>query len=255
MPRDRYERPEGELLAKVLALAPKYGRPHVDPGSGKEEFHLLNELSPEFKALKQKIAPQYCPMGPEHRATAAAMGMMPPDVLRGAYPTYADAVKAALTLKNGAAYFYGLQASAATYKDAALAEEILRGINVTKTLLCWNQETFDVIGPERVDVIMLDLTERWDPKRDLMMWGLLEHHKAWSETLSKRLIASVRDAGAESRNVMWSFGGNGYALYMHPSLLAEAVNALEPWWRTQGNAKRWRKKLQERIKAGGGAKK
>lgn len=248
MPRDRLTKPDPELLAKAMALAPKYAKPQMD-GMGRFGFFLIAEQSPEFKALKIKTHPQFASLRPANTPLAALLGLLPPEVLRGEYPTYRDAVTAAMTtLHEGDAYFYGMQTSAICYKDAALAEEIVRAERITRWLLCFDNELFDVIGPERLDELLLERTEKWTPNRDMLVWGLLEHHKAWSVALSDRLIAGVRDQGAQSGNVMWQFGGNGYATAMHPERIEQAIEALEPWWRTQGNAKRWRKKLKDRLK-------
>jgi hypothetical protein len=246
MPWDRLKKPDAALVARAMALV-SHARPAQDE-AGKAVFRLISENSPEFKSLKIKIAPQFAPMGPEHRALAAVLGVLPPAVLRDGYLTYADAVTAALTVQNGAAFFYGLQTSAIAYHDAALAEEIVRAVRRTRTLLCFENELFPVIGETRLDEVLLEMTAQWNSKRDILLWGLLEHHKAWSPALSERIVAAVREGGAESRSIIWTFGGSGYALHMHPSLLTAALEALEPWWRTQAVAKKWRAKLKGRMK-------
>lgn len=256
--------PPSETQAKLIAgLVDRMLTPVKDE-SGREGMPLLAEDSPEFKALKIKLHPQILGLHPKTTAAAAVVSMMEPRVIAARFGGYPEAVRAGQTLREGAILLYGMQTSVGRFVgvegsgSAALAEAMVAGLDGYKIFFQFDQWLVRAMPPERMDAVMLRLTERWHGGKDLVTWLLLEHHATWSPALSKRVLETVRKYGADAQYSIWSWGGNGFSDHMHPSCLAEAMEVLKPLTKDKGNAKRWMGKLRARAKevasgAGGGA--
>ncbi|HLP85025.1 MAG TPA: hypothetical protein VK157_11805 [Phycisphaerales bacterium] len=244
---DRYARPTDlqrslalPLFAQLLTLA----RGPFDV----EQFSLISETSPEFKALKVKPHPQYLGLDPRTSPLAALVSLVPPEQIIAKFGSIDAALDIGNRVQHGAALLYGLQTSAICYKHVATAEALVRFSPQLRINFQFPRDLLELIPPDRLDQILLELTESWSNPQDAMTWNLLESHAAWSPTLSARIIAFVRARGSESRVAIWSWHGNGFADNMHPSLLQEAIDALKPHAKTERNAARWLRRLKQRQK-------
>lgn len=213
-----------------------------------EQFSLINEDSPEFKLLKIKCHPQYLGLDPRTSPLAALVSFVPPEQIIAKFGSIDAALDIGNRVQHGAALLYGLQTSAIRYKHAATAEAFVRFSPQLRINLQFPRDLLELIPPDRLDQILLELTESWSNPKDAMTWELLESHGAWSPTLSARIIALVRARGSESRVAIWSWYGNGFADNMHPSFLQEAIDAVKPHAATERNAARWLRRLKQRQK-------
>ena len=239
--------------AQAALLAPLIDR-HLTPGTspfGVPELPLIKAEAPEFIALKIEPHPQLLGLDPSTTALAAVIGLATPAQIVAKFGSLEAALDACNRLQHGAALLYGLQTSATRYREAAAAEALVRfspRMSINFQFMHW---VLEFIEPSRLDMILLELTNAWANPKDAITWVLLESHKAWSEQLSASVIAAVRAHSAESRAALWSCRGNGFAENMHPSLIADAIEALKPHAKAQANAKRWMTKLKKRLKPSG----
>ncbi|MBU6413978.1 MAG: hypothetical protein KGS45_10935 [Planctomycetes bacterium] len=237
--------------AQAAVLPPLLDR-LLTPGKspfGVPELPLIKADAPEFVALKTKPHPLILGLDPSTIALAAVISLATPAEIAAKCGSLEAALDAGNRLQHGAALLYGLQTSATRYRDPAAAEAIVRFSPKMSLNFQFSHWMLEVIEPARLDAILLELTTAWANPKDAMTWVLLEHHKAWSEQLSRTVIAAVQVHGGESRTAVWAYRGNGFAENMHPSLIAEAIEALKPHTKTQPNAKRWTTKLKKRLKA------
>ncbi len=224
---------------------------HLTPGKGPfdaEHFPLIKVDAPEFVALKTKPHPLLLGLEPSTMALAAVISLATPSQIAAKFGSLEAALDAGNRLQHGAALLYGLQTSAIRYRDGVAGEALVRfsrSMSINFQFMHW---LLEIIEPSRLDEILLELTGSWTNPKDAMTWVLLEHHTSWSERLSAVVIAAVKAHGAEPRTAVWTFRGNGFAENIHPSLIAEAVEALKPFAETQANAKRWTTKLKKRLK-------
>ncbi len=212
------------------------------------QLPLIKADAPEFVALKTERHPLLFGLDPSTMSLAAVIGLATPAQIVAKFGSLEAALDAGNRLQHGAALLYGMQTSAMRYRDSAAAEALVRfspKMSINFQFVHWMLE---VIEPARLDAILLDLTTAWVNPKDAMTWVLLESHKAWSERLSANVIATVQTHGDESRTAVWSYRGNGFAENMHPSLIADAIEVLKPYAKTQANAKRWMTKLKKRLK-------
>lgn len=236
--------------AQAALLPPLLDR-LLTPGKspfGVPELPLIKADAPEFVALKTEPHPQLFGLDPSTTPLAAVIGLATSAQIAAKFGSLEAALDAGNRLQHGAALLYGVQTSAIRYRDAVAAEALVRfspKISINFQFMHWMLE---VIEPSRLDPILLELTTAWTNPKDAMTWVLLESHKAWSERLSASVIAAVKAHGAESRTAVWSYRGNCFAENMHPSLIADAIEALKPYAKTQANAKRWTTKLKKRLK-------
>ena len=239
--------------AQAALLAPLIDR-HLTPGTspfGVPELPLIKAEAPEFIALKIEPHPQLLGLDPSTTALAAVIGLATPAQIAAKFGSLEAALDAGNRLQHGAALLYGMQTSAMRYRDSAAAEAFVRFSPKMSINFQFVHRVLEVIEPARLDAILLDLTTAWVNPKDAMTWVLLESHKAWSQRLSANVIATVQTHGAESRTAVWSYRGNGFAENMHPSLIADAIEALKPHAKAQANAKRWMTKLKKRLKPSG----
>lgn len=211
------------------------------------QLPLIKPDAPEFIALKTKPHPLVLGLDPSTTALAAVIGLATPAQIAAKFGSLDAALDAGNRLQHGAALLYGLQTSGVRYRDAAAAEALVRfspKMSMSFQLSPW---LLDVIEPPRLDAILLELTTAWANPKDAMTWVLLESHQAWSEPLTRSVIAAVHAHGTEPRTAVWSYHGNGFAENMYPSLIAEAIEVLKPYAKTQANAKRWTTKLKKRL--------
>jgi hypothetical protein len=235
---------QAALIAPLIdrVLTPVKG-PFDVPG-----LPLIKAEAPEFIALKVEPHMLLLGLDPSTMSLAAVIGLATPAQIVAKFGSLDAALDAGNRLQHGAALLYGMQTSAIRYRDAAAAEALMRfspRVSINFQFLHW---LLEVIEPARLDAILLDLTSAWANPKDAMTWVLLEHHKAWSPALSERVLKAVRAHGTEPRTAVWTYRGNGLAENLHPSLLAEAIEALKPHAKEQANAKRWITKLKKRTK-------
>lgn len=246
-----YPPPYQPATAAQAALLPPLIDRLLTPGKSPfdvPELPLIKADSPEFLALKIKPHPGVLGLDLATMPLAAVISLATPAQIIAKFGSIDAALDAGNRLQHGAALLYGLETSAIRYRDAAAAEAIVRFSPKMSINFQFSHWILEVIEPARLDAILLELTTAWKNPKDAMTWVLLEHHKAWSEQLSRTVIATVRTHGGESRTAVWAYRGNGFAENMHPSLIAEAIEALKPYAKTQANAKRWMTKLKKRLK-------
>jgi len=243
-----YEPPSPEQWAKLEPLARRLVVP-VKDDKGRDALPLIAAESPEFKSLRIKLHPQILGLGPETTPLAAVISWAPPAIIAEPYGGLDAAVAAGQKMIHGAALLFGLQTSADRYRDAAAAEALVMGEPGMRFVFSYDQWLIKLIDPARMNELMLAATARWKPAKDILVWLLLEHHKAWSAELSARVVQAVSEGGADSRGGWWRFGGNGFAENLHPDRIPQAIEALRPFVAAQSNAKRWTKKLKARAKA------
>lgn len=212
------------------------------------QLPLIKTDAPEFVALKTKPHPLLHGLDPSTISLAAVIGLATPAQIVAKFGSLEAALDAGNRLQHGAALLYGMQTSAMRYRDGAAAEALVRFSPKISINFQFEHWMLEVIEPARLDGILLELTTAWANPKDAMTWVLLEHHKAWSEQLSGNVIAAVKAHGTEPRTAVWWYRGNGFAENMHPSLIAEAIETLKPFAKTQANAKRWTTKLKKRLK-------
>ncbi len=212
------------------------------------QLPLITADATEFVALKTERHPLLLGLDPSTIALAAVIGLATPAQIIAKFGSLEAALDAGNRLQHGAALLYGIQTSAMRYRDAAAAEALVRFSPKMSIHFQFEHWMLEVIEPTQFDAILLELTKAWANPKDAMTWVLLEHHKAWSEQLSANVIAAVKAHGTEPRTAVWWYRGNGFAENMHPSLIADAIEALKPYAKTEANAKRWTTKLKKRLK-------
>jgi hypothetical protein len=247
-----YPPPYEPATAAQAALLPPLIDRLLTPGKSPfdvPQLPLIKADAPEFVALKVPLHPLVLGIEMATSPLAAVIGLATPSQIVAKFGSIDAALDAGNRLQHGAALLYGLETSAIRYRDAAAAEALVRFSPKMSINFQFSHWLLEVIEPARLDAILLELTTAWKNPKDAMTWVLLEDHKAWSEQLSRTVIAVVAAHGGESRTAVWAYRGNGYAENMHPSLIAEAVEAIKPFAKTQANAKRWAARLRKRLKA------
>ncbi|MBX9735748.1 MAG: hypothetical protein K2X32_02385 [Phycisphaerales bacterium] len=236
-----------EQAALLAPLVDQLLTPVTSP-FGAPQLPLIKETSAEFVALKTERHALLLGLDPSNVALAAVISLATPAQIASKFGSLDEALVVGNKIQNGAALLYGLGTSAMRYRDAAAAEALVRFSPRMSINFQFTHWMIEVIEPSRMDAIMLEITAAWTNPRDAMTWVLLEYHRQWSAPLSQRLIDVVKTHGTDARTAVWSWRGNGYADNTHPSLLAEAIEALKPHVKTQPNAKRWATKLKKRLK-------
>jgi hypothetical protein len=236
--------------AQAALLPPLIDR-LLTPGEspfGVPQLPLIKADAPEFIALKSPPHPLVLGLDPSTIVLASVVSLATPAQIAGKFGSLEAALDAGNRLQHGAALLYGLQISAIRYRDAAAAEALVRFAPRMSINFQFMNGMLAVIEPARLDAILLDLTSAWTNPKDAITWVLLEGHKVWSARLSGTVISAVKVHGTEPRTAVWEYRGNGFAENMHPSMLAEAIESLKPFAKTQANATRWTTRLKKRLK-------
>lgn len=238
--------PTAAQQAAADALAPRLLG--TAPGlSGGPSLRLLAAESAEFKALGVPPLPPLAGLEPSEGALAAAIGLLAPGRIAEAFGGVDGAVSAGQALGRGAALLYGLQASAVRHGDAEAARALIRGEAGMGFVFIYLAPLAAVAGAEWLDAFLLARTAAWQPRRELLVWQLLELHEPWSEPLSRRMVECVAAEGSTVSAGWISWHGNAFADRLHADCIARAIEVLRPLAPTQRDAKRWLTRLRKRV--------
>jgi hypothetical protein len=243
-----YSPPSPEQLERARSIAVRALVFTLDP-SGKTGPQLIHETDPEFKKLREPLCPVYPGVELAERPLGSLIGLLPPGDLATAFGSLERAVSEGQSMRHGGTILYGLQISASRYGSSELAELLVRNAAVVRILFQYNSWMVRLVPVDRLDAVLMSLTENWRPGRDVVIWSILESHDQWSPQLSRRILDAILNAGSEPRHLFFTWGGNGVADNIHPSVIPEALVTLKPWTAKQANAKRWMRKLKTRQKS------
>lgn len=236
-----------DRLTHVRALADVHLFAKPD-AFGVVNYPLIRPDDPAYVGLKAPRQPQLLGLDPQTVPLSTIIGLLPSNEIAERFGSYDEAVRQGIVVRNGAVLLYGLQTAAIRDHDTRAAEALIRAAHSMTFLFQYDPRLIGLLEPARADAILMDLTGKWNPQRALLVWALLEDHRDWSESLSERILDSIADSGTSSRNGVWTWRGNGVAENLHPTSIDRAIEVLNPFAKSEANAKRWVSKLRKRSK-------
>ncbi|MFT3685935.1 MAG: hypothetical protein QM783_13610 [Phycisphaerales bacterium] len=246
-PANPYPRPtpaQEPLVAKLAerALGPGPLKPDATPS-------LIDEADPDFKPLRRELFPVLPGVELKERALGTVISMLSPEQIARVFGSQKQAVETGFTMQRSGTVLNALQIEACRFENAELAEAVVAAMPRMRIFFQYSRWCVSLIPAQRLDQMLMTFTEKWNPGKDVLTWMLLEDHTAWSPELSRRILDGIINAGTQPRHLIFTWGGNGVANNLHPTVIEEALVTLKPWAKTQANAKRWSTKLKARRKS------
>lgn len=238
---------EEPLVAKLAkrALVPFDGVTHTEP-------QLLHEIDPELKPLWKHRLPKMPGVETNEMGVGGVISLLSPAQIDNYFGSQREAVEAGFTLNRGGMILNALMVETIRFGNAELAELLVGAMPRMRIFFQYSRWCVGLVPAARLDELLLGFTEKWNPGCDVLTWMILEGHKAWSPALSRRVLDGIVNAGPTPRHLIFTWGGNGVAENIDPSVIPEALVTLKPWAageKGQPNAKRWTQKLKARRKA------
>lgn len=211
-------------------------------------MHVL-ENAPEFKRLKIQLLPVYLGVEIPQRASGGILARTMPQVYRDVFGTFEEFVRACQRRYHGAALLYGLQSSGREFGSPEALLALMAGAPTMPIFFQYTSRMAEVVPSGDYDRLLVELSSQMTGRKELLFWCIAHGHLTWSADLSRIMIDRLDQNGPDTRWSIWSYGGNCFADSMHSSLIEEARRALKPFAKTSALAKRWNRKLRERLKA------
>lgn len=239
-----------ELSEETFADIQRLGREileayKADPDT--EAMHMPAD-SREFKRLKIPLMSLVLGVDIPQRASGGILAKTKPEVYRDVFGSFEELVRAGQRRYHGAALLYALQDSAYEFKAADALVALMAAAPTMPILFQYSGRLASVVPAADYDKVALELAPQMTGKKELLFWLIIHGHLSWSQELSRLMIDRVKANGPDAKWCIWSYGGNCYATAMHPSLIDKARATLKPFVKESLTAKRWDKKLRERLR-------